>query len=160
MEKMRRSSPAASLFIFTLIIALISRNLVIPVISSTNIEDPHAGSPPSVPSYSSPPPPGCSGGGYNPTPPMPSGGNGGSLPHRPSPTPSNPPSSSPSSYGDGRPQATPTDPGTPTVPSLPSCLPFPSPFIGTCRYNFNALASLFFSSPTVLVHLSPSSNVK
>ncbi|KAK4275538.1 hypothetical protein QN277_018602 [Acacia crassicarpa] len=129
-KKIRRSSPAASLFIFILITALISHNLVIPVMSSTTtiedqknfFPDPRAGSPPSVPSYGSPPPHGSGGGGYgsspppshttpshgggggyNPTPSTPSGRNCGSPPHHdPSPTPSAPSTpSNPPSHGGG-----------------------------------------------------------
>ncbi|XP_054817407.1 protodermal factor 1-like [Prosopis cineraria] len=146
MEKIRRSSPSASLFIFTLITALISHDLVIPVISSTTtIENqksflppyPHPGSPPSgsgsygnpPPSdhgsgggYGSPSPPSHHGGGgsHNPTPSTPSGGrNCGSPPHHdPSPTPSTP--SNPPSRGGGGYYNSPPSYGGGSPPATPT----------------------------------------
>ncbi|KAK7259082.1 hypothetical protein RIF29_24678 [Crotalaria pallida] len=159
---MERKTSHVSLTILAMLAALLSQNLVIPVMCSTTVEDqknyytpdPHTGTPPTG-SHSSPPSHG-SGGSTSPpshhhgTPSTPSGGNCGSPPHDPSTpsTPSNPPSggggyyNSPPPSGGGSPPTpitvspptTPIDPGTPSIPSVPPFLPSPSPFTGTCNF--------------------------
>ncbi|XP_027344073.1 protodermal factor 1 [Abrus precatorius] len=152
---MERKRSHVSLTMFAMLVALLSQNLVIPVISTTVEDqknyytpDPHSPSgshrsPPSHGHGSSPPSHG--GGGYYPSPSTPSGGNCGSSPphHEPSPTPSTPstPSNPPSGgyYNNPptpvtvSPPTTPIDPGTPSIPS-PPLVPSPSPFTGTCNY--------------------------
>ncbi|XVF58539.1 hypothetical protein PTKIN_Ptkin07bG0074300 [Pterospermum kingtungense] len=155
----RESSMQVSQFMWVLVAALLSHNLVIPVMSTSFEEqknyfpfpDPHIGTPPSgshgTPShgsggiYGSPPPSHGTpshGGGYNPTPTpkpspsTPSGGNCGVPPHKPSR-----PSHSPHGgyYHSPPTPVTVSPPTTPVIdPGTPSVPPPPSHFGGTCDF--------------------------
>ncbi|KAM3395813.1 protodermal factor 1 [Capsicum galapagoense] len=152
----KERSKRSSLILWAAFAALLSQNLVIPVVSSASFEeqknyyipDPHTGTPPTgsstPPSHATPshgssshgskPPANCGnpptgGQHHTPTPASPSGGHsGGYYPHPPStPTPT---PTTPSTPTIVTPPTTPIiDPGTPTTPVTPTPSP---PF--TCDY--------------------------
>ncbi|KAF3673854.1 putative cell division control protein 45 -like protein [Capsicum annuum] len=152
----KERSKRSSLILWAAFAALLSQNLVVPVVSSASFEeqknyyipDPHTGTPPTgsstPPSHATPshgssshgskPPANCGnpptgGQHHTPTPASPSGGHsGGYYPHPPStPTPT---PTTPSTPTIVTPPTTPIiDPGTPTTPVTPTPSP---PF--TCDY--------------------------
>ncbi|KAL2322554.1 hypothetical protein Fmac_026933 [Flemingia macrophylla] len=168
-----------SLTMFSMLVGLLSQQLVIPVISTTVEDqknfwpDPHAGSIPtgftdSLCSHSSPPshghgdsPPSHSGGSYRPTPSAPSGGNcGSSSPahhHDPTPstpsTPSNPPSggyyNNPPSHGGGSPP-TPVTVSPPTTPVDPGTPSIPSPPFLPSPSPFTGTCNYWRSHPGII----------
>ncbi|EXB92424.1 hypothetical protein L484_021408 [Morus notabilis] len=121
----RKSIRMSSLLLWSLVAALVSQNLLIPVMSASFEDqknyytpDPHVGTPPSGGSTPKTPSPshsrpshGSSGGSYGPTPSTP----------KACPTPSTPSSKTPPSGHNGGyyPSPTPSTPSTPTTPTTP-----------------------------------------